>query len=82
MKTLLKIDLLDDTGSVSVGVNVKSVEDIFALCSALYSVITTNCKVGAGFEAILEIAKTNPQFDKMLNESTVKMPDFDSILKS
>lgn len=81
MKTLLKIDMHDDLGACAAELHVTDEAELFALCSSLISMIVSNKKLSIGFDAILEMAKTMPEFREKLANSSIEVPDFNSILK-
>ena len=60
----------------------ESVEEIFQVALAFHSILINKPKFAAALAFIASMYNEDPNFEKALDEATVHMPDFDSLLKN
>ena len=59
-----------------------SPEEIFQVALAFHSILISKPKYAAALAFIASMYREDPNFGKVLDEATVDMPDFDSLLKN
>lgn len=60
----------------------ESDNEIFQVALAFHSILINKAKFAAALVFIAHMYSENPDFEKALNDATVDIPDFDSILKN
>ncbi len=60
----------------------ESAEEIFQVALAFHSILISKPKFAAALAFIASMYNEDPNFEKALDEATIDMPDFDSILKN
>jgi hypothetical protein len=72
----------NENGGSTVNCHIDGQEEAFAVALAIYQVIQGSPLVACMLASIIEMRKNDPEFDKVLDESTIDMPDFEAILKN
>lgn len=57
-------------------------EEIFQVALAFHSILINKPKYAAALAFIASMYNEDPNFEKALDDATVDMPDFDSLLKN
>lgn len=60
----------------------ESTNEIFQVALAFHSILINKPKFAAALAFIASMYNEDPNFGKALDEATVDMPDFDSLLKN
>ena len=60
----------------------ESTDEIFQVALAFHSILVNKPKFAAALAFIASMYNEDPNFEKALNEATVDIPDFDTILKN
>ena len=60
----------------------ESPEEVFQVALAFHSILINKPKYAAALAFIASMYNEDPNFEKALDDATVEMPDFDSILKN
>lgn len=81
MRTLLHIELDDESKLGGIETNVRSEDDLLALSQALYTVLSQNPIIRAGLSAFTDLVRESGDARKFLKDSVMPMPDFNEILK-
>ena len=74
--------VISEEGGATVNCHVDGQEEAFQVALAIHQVIQGSPLVACMLATIIEIRKNDPNFDKILDQSTVEMPDFEAILKN
>ena len=69
-------------GGTAVSCHVQGMEETFQVALAIHSLIAGSPTMAFMLSTIVEMSKKDPNFDKMLEEATIELPDFESILKN
>lgn len=60
----------------------ESAEEIFQVALAFHTILISKPKFAAALAFIASMYREDPNFEKALNDATVDIPDFNSILKN
>ena len=74
--------VISEEGGTAVNCHVDGQKEAFQVALAIHQVIYGSPLVACMFASIIEMRKADPLFDKILDQSTVEMPDFEAILKN
>lgn len=74
--------VISENGGSTVNCHIDGPREAFSVALAIYQVIQGVPLVACMLASIIEMRKADPEFDKILDESTVDIPDFESILKN
>lgn len=74
--------VISENDRSTVNCHIDGQEQAFQVALAIHQVIHGSPLVACMLAAIIEIRKNDPDFDKILAQSTVEMPDFEAILKN
>ena len=74
--------VISEEGGTTVNCHVDGQKEAFQVALAIHQVIQGSPLVACMLATIIEIRKNDPDFDKILDRSTVEMPDFEAILKN
>ena len=74
--------VISEEGGTTVNCRVDGQKEAFQVALAIHQVIQGSPLVACMLATIIEIRKNDPDFDKILDRSTVEMPDFEAILKN
>lgn len=78
-KTLLRI--FTDGESTAIKLNTKDERDMLCIALALDDIMSRTPELSAAMLLVRMARQTDKNFDKMVREQSVKVPDFDKILK-
>lgn len=74
--------VINENDGTTVNCHVDGQKEAFQLALAIHQIIQGAPLVACMLATIIEIRKNDPEFDKVLDRSTVEMPDFEAILKN
>lgn len=81
MKELITV-LMDEQTQVSqVKVQVRSAEEVFALCHCLHMTFKEHPEILEGMVILAKMATEDDAVAKAMERSIIQVPDFDNILK-
>lgn len=78
-KILFQVTKIDESSSVKI--HTETEEDVFAVALAIHQTLTENKVIRDMAEALALMALTDKDFNKEVKSKTIKLPDFDKILK-
>lgn len=74
--------VISEEGGTTVNCHVDGQQEAFQVALAIHQVIQGSPLIACMLASIIEMRKADPLFDKVLDEATIDMPDFESILKN
>lgn len=74
--------VISEEGGTTFNCHVDGQKEAFQVALAIHQVIQGSPLVACMLASIIEMRKADPNFDKVLDESTIDMPDFEAILKN
>ena len=78
-KTLLSV--FSDGESTAVKLSTKDERDMLCIALALDDIMSRSPELSAAMLLVRMARQTDKDFDKMIREQSVKVPDFDQLLK-
>lgn len=72
----------NEGGGISVQCHTDSEKEVFQVALAIHRLVSNSPLISVMLANIIEMEMKDPHFSEVLDNATIKMPDFESILKN